>query len=154
MRPVTPELTHAFTIEALIDQPRSAGPSPDGERLHITITGGNVSGKMLNGRILPGGSDWPVIGNDGNSKVEAHYTIETNDGVLIYVINRALRISTPEVLKRLRAGETVSPQEYYFRGSPAFDAPNGEYQWLREKVFVCSLCPGNGNVTIEVFVVE
>jgi hypothetical protein len=60
--PVEPQLEYVFTITAEIERPRSAGLSPTGERLHIPIIGGTVTGPKLKGRILPGGSDWPIIG--------------------------------------------------------------------------------------------
>lgn len=151
MAAAKPGLEFVFNIRAEIDPPRSAGAGLAGERLHIPITGGQVSGPKLRGEILPGGSDWPVIRGDGNSAVEAHYTIEAADGTLIYIVNKALRRSTPEVLARLRAGESVSAEEFYFRGAPVFDAPDGPHQWLRENLFVCSLEPQGLAVSIDVY---
>ncbi len=149
--PAKPGLSPAFTIEAEIDAPRSAGPGPQGERLHIPITGGRVHGPRLNGRILPGGSDWPVVGPDGNSRVEAHYTIEADDGTLIYVVNKAIRVSSAAVTARLRAGQPVSPEEYYMRGAPVFDAPNGPHRWLSEHLFICSIAPMGRLISIDVY---
>lgn len=149
--PATPGLDLAFTIEAEIDPPRAAGPGPMGERLHIPITGGRVFGPRLAGRILPGGSDWPVIGPDGHSRIHAHYTIEAEDGTLIYVENNGLRVSSPEVLSRLRAGEQVPAEEFYMRAAPVFDAPNGPHRWLSERLFICSLAPAGGRILIEVY---
>jgi hypothetical protein len=149
--PVQPGLEQVFTIEAEIDAPRSAGPAPHGERLHIPITGGKVHGPRLTGRILPGGSDWPLIGPDGSSRIEAHYTIEAEDGTLIYVVNKALRVSPPDVTARLRAGKTVPPADFYMRGAPVFDAPDGPYRWLSESLFVCSLAPQGRRIVIEVY---
>ncbi len=150
-KPVTPGLEFVFTIRAEIDPPRSAGKGPGGERLHIPITGGRVSGPRLNGKILPDGSDWPLIGSDGNSLISAHYTVETDDGTLIYVRNKGLRISPPSVMARLRAREPVEPTEYYFRTVPVFDAPDGPYQWLRETIFVGSAMPTGATVEIDIF---
>lgn len=151
MAPVVPGLAPVFSIEAQIASPRAAGAGPEGERLHIPITGGLVSGPRLTGRILPGGSDWPVIGQDGHSRIAAHYTIEAEDGTLIYVVNRGLRVSSPEVLADLRAGRSVAPDQFYMRGAPVFDAPNGPHRWLSESLFVCSLAPRNGNIEIDVY---
>lgn len=150
-KPVTPGLDYVFTIEAEIERPRSAGPSPQGERLHIPITGGRVYGPRLSGRILPGGSDWPVIAPDGTSHIEARYTIEATDGTLIYVVNKGLRVSSDDVLTRLRAGEAVDPAEYYMRAAPVFDAPEGPHRWLAKNIFVCSLAPSRDRVAIEVY---
>lgn len=149
--PVTPTLELVFTIEAEISEARSAGPSPEGERLHIPITGGHVRGPSLTGRILPGGSDWPVIGPDGTSRIEARYSIEAEDGTLIYVVNKGLRVSSDDVRTRLRAGETVDPSEFYMRGAPVFDAPDGVHRWLAESLFVCSLAPRGRTIVIDVY---
>lgn len=151
MSPVPPGLTFVFRIEAEIDHPRSAGPSAHGERLHIPILGGQVRGPKLQGRILPGGSDWPVIGPDGNSRIEAHYTIEAEESTLIYVVNKAIRVSSPEVTARLRSRQHVLPSEYYMRGVPVFDAPDGPHQWLRERLFVCTIEPAGQVIGIDVF---
>lgn len=152
--PTPPSLEFAFNIIAQIDKPRSAGQGPKGERLHIPITGGTISGPKLNGKILPGGSDWPLILPDGQSQIEAHYTIETDDGTLIYVVNKAMRISSPEVTQRLRAGEKVPPSQYYMRGAPVFDAPDGPHAWLRERIFICTIEPHGDHVSIDVFAVQ
>jgi len=152
--PSKPGLEYAFTIEAEIAAPRSAGASPLGERLHIPILGGRVYGPKLRGRILPGGSDWPVISPDGNSRIEAHYTIEADDGTLIYVVNKAIRTSSPEVTAKLRSGVTISPDEFYMRGTPVFDTPDGPSQWLREALFVCSIAPKGTVIQIDVYEVS
>lgn len=152
-RPVAPQLTYVFSIFADIDPPRSAGAGPLGERLHIPITGGQVTGPRLTGRILPGGSDWPVIGPDGISRIEAHYTIEATDGTLIYIVNKALRVSPPEVTARMRAGQPVEPDEYYMRGTPVFDAPDGPHRWLCESLFTCSIMPKGRSVQIDVYAI-
>lgn len=149
--PVVPELEKVFTIRAEIDAPLSAGPAPHGERLHIPITGGRVDGPRLSGQILPGGSDWPLIGPDGHSRIEAHYTIQADDGTLIRVTNRGLRTSSPEVRARLRSGEQVLPSEYYMRAAPVFDAPDGPHRWLSETLFVCSIAPRSRVIVIDVY---
>lgn len=151
MAPAAPALEKVFTISADIAPPQSAGASALGERLHIQITGGRVHGAKLNGTILPGGSDWPVIRPDGSSLISANYSIEADDGTLIFVVNEGLRVSSQAVLERLRAGDAVDPGEYYFRTAPKFDAPDGPHQWLRESLFVCSLAPRSGGVEIDVY---
>ncbi|MFT6675549.1 MAG: hypothetical protein ACJAVM_001741 [Sulfitobacter sp.] len=151
MRPVVPALDPVFSIEAEIAPPRAAGASPRGERLHIPITGGRVFGPRLEGRILAGGSDWPVIGPDGHSRIDARYSLQASDGTLIYLINRGIRVSTPEVLARLRAKETVTPDQYYMRGAPVFDAPEGPHYWLNERLFVCSIAPTPPIIRIDVY---
>lgn len=151
MTPPVPSLEYVFSIRAEIAAPVSSGKGILGERLHIAITGGTVSGPRLNGAILPGGSDWPVIAPDGNSRIEAHYTILTDDNEPIYVHNVGMRVSSAEALARLRAGEPVAEGEVYMRAAPRFDAPDGKYQWLREALFVSTLAPSKGAVALDVY---
>ena len=151
--PVLPGLEPVFTIEAEIDAPRSAGSGPEGERLHIPITGGRVHGPRLSGRILPGGSDWPIIAPDGASLMSAKYTIEAEDGTLILVQNDGLRVSSDAVRDRLRAGDIVDPAEHYMRSVPRFDAPDGPHRWLTRRIFVASIAPAGRRVIIDVYAV-
>ena len=152
--PTLPGLSFAFRIEAEIAPPRSAGPGLSGQRLHIPITGGIVSGPRLSGRILPGGSDWALIRPDGMTRIEAHYTIEAEDGTLIYVVNTGLRISTPEALAKVRQGEALPPEAFYMRGAPVFDAPHGPHGWMNDRLFVCAIRPRSMGVDIGVYVLE
>ncbi len=149
--PVTPGLEFAFSIIADIAPPLSGGAAPGGERLHIAITGGRVEGPALKGDILPGGSDWPLIRPDGTSEISATYSIRSEDGTPILVRNRGLRVSSSEVMKRLRAGETVAPEEYYFRSTPVFEAPPGPHAWLNDTLFVASLAPSGRSIRIDVY---
>jgi len=142
---------HVFDIRALIGEPRSGAAGRLGQRLHIPITGGEVRGPRLTGRILPGGSDWVLCRRDGSSLIDAHYTIEADDGTPIYVRNRGLRVSSADVLERLRKGDPVSPEEMYFRSAPEFDAPEGPHGWLSDSLFVARLSREAGAVLVRVF---
>lgn len=151
IRPQTPGLELVFAIEAEIAPPRNAGPGPLGQRLHIPILGGRVHGPRLTGRILPGGSDWPILGPDGNSRIMAHYTVEASDGALIYVQNEGLRVSTSEALAEVRAGRDLGPEAFYMRAAPRFDCADGPHQWLRLSLFVCTLAPSQNCIAIDVY---
>lgn len=75
--------------------------------------------------------------SDGVLVVEAKYTLESHDGVLIMVNSRGLRHGPPAVIERLARGEAVDPQEYYFRTAAEFEAPAAStYAWLNRAVFV------------------
>lgn len=151
MKPALPGLELVFTIKADIDAPMSAGPAPHGERLHIPITGGQVSGPRLTGKILPGGSDWPLIAPDGTSRIEARYTILTDDGIPILVMNKGMRVSSLAVRDRMRAGEIIPPTDYYMRAAPVFDAPSGPHEWLNQNLFICSIAPQGRLIEIDVY---
>lgn len=65
--------------------------------------------------------------------------------------NEGLRVSSANVLARLRAGEAVDPSEFYFRTTPVFEAPDGPHAWLNDAVFVASLCRSGGEVVVDVY---
>ena len=151
MKPTVPGLEHCFTIRADVGRTLTGGASRNGERLHIEITGGSVEGPRLSGRIAAGGSDWPLVRPDGASRISACYTIVASDGTPVFVRNEGLRVSSPEVLSRLRAGERVDPAEFYFRSTPVFEAPDGPHGWLNDAVFVASLCRSGAKVVVDVY---
>lgn len=154
MSPQAPALEFAFEIRAEVGAVLRAGAGRLGERLHVPITGGAVAGPRLNGRVVPGGSDWLLARPDGASVIDAHYTIVADDGTPIYVHNRGLRVSSAEVLARLQQGAPVGDDEMYFRSTPTFDAPDGPHGWLADHVFVARLGRVGGTVQVQVFVVR
>jgi hypothetical protein len=85
--PLTPSLKLLYTSSVEIAAPKLFGQSAYGERRIINITGGAFSGLRLSGKILPGGADWQIIRNDQIVEVDARYTLETDDGALIYISN-------------------------------------------------------------------
>lgn len=103
----------------------------------VAVTGGEISGPKLSGRVVPlSGGDWPRIWAGGLIEFEAHYMLEAADGTPIYIHNRGLAYSSPETLARVEAGETVAPQETYCRITPRFEAPQGPHDWLNRTIFI------------------
>ena len=94
-------------------------------------------GPKIRGRVVPGGADWQYVRSDGVLVVDARYTLETADSVLIMVTNRGLRHGPQAVMDRLGRGESVAPAEYNFRTAAEFEAPVGsKYEWLNQSVFI------------------
>jgi len=132
-------LSSRFAFEAAVSvaTPLVVGPGSHGLRRVVPITGGTVKGPQLTGRVVPGGADWQVVRPDGVLAIEAKYTLESHDGVLIMVTNRGLRRGPPAVIEKLSRGEPVAPSEYYFRTTAEFEAPTeSTYAWLNRSVFV------------------
>lgn len=137
--PSAPELQFAFEVEVEIGSPLDFGETQNGHRRVIPILGGRVKGERLKGRVVPGGADWQILGPDGAAKLDARYTIETDQGALIYVVNRGVRHGPPEVLQRLNRGEHVDPRSYYFRSIATFETSSEECAWL-----TCAIILGVG----------
>ena len=130
------QLRPLLKAEIALAPPQELGQTPQGRRRIIGITGGRFSGERLSGRVLPGGADWQIVRGDGVSQLEARYTLETDDGALIYVVNQGIRHAPAEVQARLNAGEPVDPTLVYFRTSPTFETAPGPYDWLMRSMFV------------------
>jgi hypothetical protein len=135
---VTPSLSFLYASIVEIEPPLLVGQGPYGERRIINITGGVFSGPRLSGRVLPGGADWQIIRRDGIGELTARYTLQTNDGALIYITNRGLRHGPKEVMERLAAGDEVDPREYYFRSRPTFETGAPGYEWLNGIIAVAT----------------
>ena len=127
----------AFEARVSVATPLVVGQSSHGLRRVVPITGGTFEGPNIRGRVVPGGADWQFVRPDGVLSVEAHYTLQTSDSVLIMVTNRGIRRASAVVMARLGRGEQVDPSEYYFRTTAEFEAPIGsKYEWLNKSVFV------------------
>jgi len=138
-----PAVEFAFTIFATIDAAMQVGETPVGQIRAIPITGGEVVGERLAGRVIPGGADWQRSRPDGVTEIEATYAIEVSDGTLVKVINRGLI-----------APAAAPGAPGYFRTAIEFTAPVGPHQWLNEAIFLCSagLAEGrSGTVQVDVY---
>lgn len=138
MMPTPPELEFAFEAVAEIGAPLDLGITPHGRRRVIPVLGGRFEGPAIRGRILPGGADWQLLRADGTAELDARYTLETDQGALIYVSNRGLRHGPADVLQKLNAGERVDPRSYYFRTVAQFESGAAECAWLTQAIFVSS----------------
>ena len=136
--PVAPTLEYLCRVTIELATPLEVGPTPLGERRVIPIIGGHFAGNRLSGEVLPGGADWQLVRGDGAALLDARYTLRTTDGALIYVSNQGLRHGPPEMLARLRRGESVDPASYYFRTVPTFETSSPAYVWLHDLIAICS----------------
>ncbi len=135
---IEPSLRLLYTCRVELGTTLAVGDGPHGFRRIVPIEGGSFSGPRLSGRVLPGGADWQVVRPDGVIEVDARYTLETNDGALIYVSNPGIRTGPPEVMERLARGEICDPREYYFRTRPVFETAAPEYGWLNRIIAVAA----------------
>jgi hypothetical protein len=92
----------AFEARVKVDRPVLIGESSHGLRRIVPILGGPVKGPAMNGNVIAGGADWQYVRSDGAWELDARYTVQTDDGVLIMVENRGVRYIKPEVMNALR----------------------------------------------------
>ncbi|HEX7054019.1 MAG TPA: DUF3237 domain-containing protein [Burkholderiales bacterium] len=143
-----------FRAEITLAPAQELGDAPLGRRRIVPITGGRFQGERLRGRVLAGGADWQIVRADGVAQLEAHYTLETSDGALVYVHNVGLRHGPPEVLERIAAGEAVDPALYYMRATPRFETGDPRYRWLNRLVCVATGARRRDSVELDVYEVK
>lgn len=149
--PQPPGLEYFCTLKVELQPPYVVGHTPHGLRRIIPITGGFVEGPTIQGKILPGGADWQIVRPDGVAELEAHYQFQADDGTIIYIKNTGLRVASIEVAERIGRGEVVSPEDYYFRAAPQFEAPSGRYEWMNNTLFICTGIKNPDHVLIQVW---
>ena len=111
---VDPTLEFIFEATVTLDPPREVGRTKYGIRRIIGINGGTFAGPKMKGLVLPGGADWQTVRADGTADLVATYSLQTDDGVIIFIENAGIRTATPEVLARLAKGEDVPPRSILY----------------------------------------
>lgn len=145
------ELEFALELHLAISSMREMGAMALGSRRMQPISGGHFEGPGIKGVIEPGGADWQLIRKDGIIEFDARYTLHTDDGAYINIMDKGLRHGPPEVMQKLVQGERINPATYYFRSSPSFETTEGKYDWLMKSVFVASGERNPKSITIKVF---
>lgn len=79
-----------FTLEVDVRAPAALDSASMGPVRLVSISGGRVSG-ALQGRIMPGGTDWQEVRADGTIGIEARYLLELADGARIELQSRGQR---------------------------------------------------------------
>ena len=149
---MTPALQtkYVFTITVRIGEVTSAGEIGTGVRRIIPITGGEVTGEGISGKVCAVGADFQIIRPNELIELEAKYAFETDDGAVVYVENRGIRFGPVELLQRLNRGESVDPKLIYFRTVPKFETGSEKYRWLMENLFIGSAARLTDRVVIDV----
>jgi hypothetical protein len=127
---------YVFSLTIKVSAPIEAGDFGHGARRVIPITGGELCGDGMRGKIREGGADYQIIRPSGLTELEAKYAVEMDDGAIVYVENIGIRFGPKDALDRLRRGETVDPGLIYFRSTPRFETGAAKYRWLMENLFV------------------
>jgi hypothetical protein len=139
----------SIILEVEVGEPVDVGALGAGSRRVIPLKGGRCSG-ALEGDVLPG-ADWQIIHDDGNLDIEAHYAIRTKSGAAIEVQSNGVRTGSPDIMKRLMAGEVVDPSRYYFRTVVRMRTGAPDLADLNFKLFIARGARHKGYVRLELF---
>ena len=149
-----PRLTKIFRLEANLGEALDVGHVAQGRRRIVPLTGGTFTGPELTGTLVPGASaDWQIVLPDGTALGDIRFTLQTDNGDLLYVRSQGVRHGTPEVLARLGRGEEVDASEYVFRTSTQIETAAPDLDWLNKGVFISVGGRQPGGVIYEVYLV-
>jgi len=149
-----PALTRVYRLEATLGEPLKLGDLAQGRRLIVPLTDGTFTGPELNGKLLPGASaDWQIVLPDGTAIGDIRYTLQTDNGDLLYVQSRGVRHGSPDVLERLAGGEDVDASEYTFRTTTQIETATPRLEWLNKGVFISVGGRQPGGVIYETYLV-
>jgi hypothetical protein len=149
-----PRLTRVYRLEAELGDPLDVGDVSQGRRRIVPLTGGAFTGPELNGKLLPGASaDWQIVLPDGTALGDIRYTLQADDGALLYVQSRGVRHGSAAVLGRLARGDDVDANEYVFRTSTQIETASRDLDWLNKGVFISVGGRGPGSVIYETYLV-
>jgi hypothetical protein len=130
------ELAHEFTFNARLAPAVAVGEGPFGNRRVREVTGGEVSGERISGRVGSGGADWVLVGPDGWGRLDVRLQILTDDGAAIYVQYFGV-VEYNEAALAANAGERASEYgEHYFRTAPRLECGDERYEWVNRTLFL------------------
>jgi Protein of unknown function (DUF3237) len=150
-----PQITHLYHLEATLGEPLDLGEVTGGRRRIVPLTGGQFTGPEIRGRLLSGTSaDWQLLRPDGTSIGDIRYTLQTEDGALLYVRAQSIRHGDADVLARVARGEEVDASEYIFRAAAQIETSATELAWLNKGIFISVGGRSSDGVAYDTYVVE
>jgi hypothetical protein len=136
-------LEHIMSYTAKLTEPEVIGPLPGGIRVNIYVTGGEISGPKLSGKLRPVGADWLTIRRDGIGILDVRATMETTEGALIYLSYfGTVDLGETGYEEFLQGKPPASGTP--IRSSPRFHTSHPDYLWLNRPD-----CVGVGQAFLE-----
>jgi hypothetical protein len=149
-----PNLTYLTTIKVEVGAPIEVGPTSEGYRRIIPITGGTAEGPEFSGTVLSGGADFQLLKSDTMTELEAKYVVETDNGERVYVTNFGVRCGSKDDIAKLVRGEEVDPARIYFRCTPRLLSSGERWSWLGSRILVGTGERYKNSVHLVLYVVE
>ncbi len=125
---------YVFSYTASLNPPEIVGDVPEGLRVNYWVTGGDVEGPKLQGKLLPVGADWLTLKRDGVAALDVRISILTHDGVLIDVTYPGLGDMGADGYEKACRGELPKRMKLYT--VPRFRTAHPDYQWMHRALFI------------------
>ena len=146
-----------FDLEINLNPPQVVGPVLKGTRLISPFRDGFVKSDKLNGKILECSGDWGLVIDSTTFKVDSRATLETDDGVLIYLTYTGYSHANAKIAALIGAGKggELFPSDYYFRTSVSFETGSPRYAWLNHTVAIgVGSFPAAGKVAYRIYAIK
>jgi hypothetical protein len=134
----SPRLSFVGELSAAVGAPTDVGTTPHGIRRIVPILADEMTEPRLEGKLLPGGTDYQTWRSDGVTEIHARYVIEAPSGARLYVEASGLRRAPAAIMERLYRGEQVDQGSIYFRTVPRFETSDPEFAWAMQSIFLCA----------------
>jgi len=148
-------LEHIMSYTAKLGERETIGPIPEGLRVNVQVTGGEVTGPRVFGKLRPLSGDWLLIRRDGVAILDVRTTIETHDGGLIYVTYSGTSDRGEDGYEKgLQAIPIPGPIPIQI--SPRFQTSHPDYLWLNRLhcLGVGAAFPERAEVAYDVYAVR
>lgn len=129
------QLVQECTFSATLASPLPIGPGPIGMRVYYGVSGGEITGERLRGKVL-GGGEWALVGPDGYLRVDVRAQIETHDGALIYAQYTGLLEMNAAVQQALASGCGTDYGDQRFHTNPRMETGDPRYAWVNTTFFI------------------
>jgi hypothetical protein len=133
---IPPPLTFFAQIEVEVAEPLSICVTSEGHRRMVPILGGTIRGPTISATILTAGEDTQLIKPDGYTRLDARYVARIDGGGSLFIFNTGVRYGAPGVMAKMARGESVDPEDVYFRTTPRFETDVAEHEWLTKPLFI------------------
>ena len=128
-------LVEEFTFKAQLKPPLPVGAGPIGTRMYYDVSGGEVIGDRIRGKLL-GGGEWALIGPDGFLRLDVRFQVETHDGAYLYIQYSGLLELNEKVQSALANGTGTEYGDQYFFTNPRIETGDERYAWVNTTLFI------------------
>lgn len=125
---ISHKVEHLFSYRSGIAAPDVVGPCPADVRFNFALTGGEVWGPRLTGKVKAGGGDFATLRTDGVIVLDVRGMLESHDGALIDIAYSGVIDLGPEGHANFLKG--VMPTELKACAAPRLRVAHPAYQWL------------------------
>lgn len=117
--------TYRATLQAAVPV---SSPGVGDIRINFYVTGGEVWGPRLKGKVLPIGGDWLTFRTDGMAVLDVRAVLESHDGAHIDVSYNGLIDFGEDGYAKFLKGEI--PEIVKIRAAPRMRTAHPDYAWL------------------------